>query len=178
MSIFKDWHDDTKDYHFTYKFKSLVNPREWLRLHKWRKQRADRGWSDRDTWGAGDHIARMTAQMLQHLNDHTYIDWPEWFKLNVKEEGKGAYKNLQSVVDDIIGYLDFTETNGWAEDLHTQPGDGGVFNHTWHYPNGRKLNDAEITGRIKSYAAKEAKLYNKAKKAMGFFARHFSGFWD
>ena len=99
MSIFKDWQDDTKGCTASYKVRSFFNIKLWLNLAKWRRQRADRGWSDRDTWGAGEHIAEMTAQMLQHLNDNTYVDWPEWFKLNVQE--KDGYKSLQAVIDDI-----------------------------------------------------------------------------
>ena len=64
MGILKDWQEDTDGYVFTAKVTYFFSPKVWLRLHKWRKQRADRGWSDRDTWGAGEHIAQMTAEML------------------------------------------------------------------------------------------------------------------
>ena len=110
MSIFKDWRDETDGTVFTYKVRSFLNLKIWYKLSKWRRQRADRGWSDRDTWGAGEHIAKMTAEMLQYLNDNTYVDWPEWFDLNVKE--KNGYKNLQAVIDDINQYLEMTSSPG------------------------------------------------------------------
>lgn len=180
MSIFKDWEDDTRGYTATYKVRSLFNVKLWLNLAKWRKQRADRGWSDRDTWGAGDHIAKMTAEMLQHLNDNTYVDWPGWFDLNVKE--KGGYKDLQAVIDDINQYLELTKQS-WADDLTV---DGNLFDDSndelktvWRYKkNGRKLTKAQLDGRIKNWAKKENTSYNKAKRAMQFFGRHFAGFWD
>lgn len=177
MSLFKDWLEDTDGYRTSYRIRNFFSPSSWLRLHKWRKQRADRGWSDRDAWGAGDHIAKITAEMLTHLRDHTYVSWPEWFKLNVKEDGKGAYKNLTQVINDINNYLEFSETT-WSHGLSHKSGTTGKFSGSWHYKGGRKLSENEITARIKKHATKESKLYKKANKAMEFFGRHFSSFWD
>lgn len=178
MGIVRDFKEDNAGYRLRHQIVCFFSPKVWLRLHKWRKQRADRGWSNRDTWGAGDHIAKMTAEMLQHLNDHTYVDWPEWFKLNVKEEGKGAYKSLPAVVKDIQAYLDFTETS-WADDLDSKHnGDPQKFHVDWYDQKGKKLTDAAIKYRINKWSEQHNKLYKKAQKAMGFFARHFSSFWD
>lgn len=188
MSIFKDWHEDTKDYRFRYRVRNLFSPSLWLRLHKWRKQRADRGWSDRDAWGAGDHIAQMTAEMLQHLNDNAYTDWPEWFKLNVKE--KKGYKDLQSVIDDITAYLEFTKTS-WADGLeiardnldHIFPEPDEDGNRIYKSPgwidvNGKKLTEKQITARIKKWSKEQDKAFTKASEAMQFFSKNFWGFWD
>lgn len=180
MSIFKDWQDDTKGYTASYRVRSFFNVKLWLNLAKWRRQRADRGWSDRDTWGAGEHVAKMTAQILQHLNDNTYVNWPEWFDLNIKE--KDGYKNLQAVIDDINQYLELTEQS-WTDDLTV---DGNLFDDSgnelktvWRYKKtGHKLTKAQLDGRIKSWAKKENTSYNKAKRAMQFFGRHFARFWD
>lgn len=180
MSIFKDWREDTDGYVFTHRVRSFFDVRLWFKLAKWRKQRADRGWSDRDTWGAGEHIAKMTAEMLQHLNDHTYVDWPQWFELNIQE--KNGYKNLQSVIDDINQYLWLTETS-WADDITV---DGNLFDDSgdglktvWRYKNtGRKLSQAQLNGRIVNWSKKENASYKKAQRAMQFFGRYFAGFWD
>lgn len=190
MSIFKDFAEDVSGYRYRKQAQELIDPRTWLHLHRWRRQRADRGWSDRDTWGAGEHIAKMTAEMLQQLNDHTYVDWPMWVKLNVKEEGKGAYKNLQSVIDDINKYLDHQETS-WADGLTTvndeiekvftkrEDGNYGYHSPDWvDLQTGKKVTQAAITHRIHKWAAEDRNLYKKAQKAMGFFSRHFAGFWD
>lgn len=183
MGILKDWKEDSEGYRFRNQVVCLFSPKVWFRLHKWRMQRANRGWSNRDTWGAGEHIAKMTAEMLQHLNDNTYVDWPEWFKLNVKEKGKGAYKNLQSVIDDINKYLEHTETS-WGDGLTTKAvslisDDGHYSSPDWYdEKTGKKLSEPAINNRINKWAAEEDKLYKKAIKAMGFFSRHFSGFWD
>lgn len=167
----------------------MLSLREWRRHHKYRKQRADRGWSDRDTWGAGDHIARMTADILQHLNDNTYVDWPEWFKLNVQEEGKNAYTSLPQVVSDITKYLDFEETS-WADGLTTkrdtikemfQEQEDGTREYKgpdWYDEKGKKVSDPAVTNRINKWHKEEKKLYKNAQKAMMFFSRNFSSFWD
>lgn len=189
MGLVRDWTEDTEGYRFSYRVRCFFNPTIWLRLHKWRMQRANRGWSDRDTWGAGDHIAQMTAEMLQHLNDHSYCDWPEWFKLNVKEGGKGAYQNLQTVIDDINTYLEFEKTS-WADGLDTRNDRvDQIFKksenenlYEWvgpdWYDGDKKLSEAAIKNRINKWTKEYDKKYKKAQQAMGFFARHFSGFWD
>jgi hypothetical protein len=188
MGLVRDWIEDTEGYRFGYRVRSFFSPSLWLRLHKWRKQRANRGWSDRDTWGAGDHIAQMTAEMLQYLQDHSYCDWPEWFKLNVREEGKGAYKNLQEVIDDINAYLEFQKTS-WSDGLDTkrdrvdevfekrEDGNYQYVGPDW-YEGEKKLTQDAVRHRINKWRKEELKLYKKAQKAMGFFSRHFSGFWD
>lgn len=184
MGILKDWKEETEGYYFSTRVRDFFSPRVWFRLRKWRVQRADRGWSDRDTWGAGEHIAQMIAEMLQHLNDKTYTDWPEWFKLNVKEEGKGAYKDLQSVIDDINNYLEWSKTS-WADDLDTTPDQPRTneerlyIEPDWYeIETGRKLTKAAVRNRIYRHHEQGEKLYKKANKAIGFFGRHFASFWD
>lgn len=187
MGILKDWQDDNDGICLKRKIVYFLSPSIWLRLHKYRKQRADRGWSDRDTWGAGDHIAQITAEMLQHLNDNTYVDWPDWFKYNVKE--KGSYKNLQSVIDDINGYLN-NQTISWADGLEiaekdineifVEEGDHRVYKSPGYIniETGKKLTEKQISSLIKKYYDRESKLYKKSTDAMQFFGRHFSSFWD
>jgi len=187
MGIIKDWRDDTEGYCFKYKIINLLSLRVWLDLHRWRKQRANRGWSDRDTWGAGDHIAKITAEMLQHLNDHTYVDWPDWFKLNVEEAG--SYKNLQSVIDDINGYLEYQETS-WTDGLEpvqkpldevfVEEGDRRVYKSPgWiNKETGRQITEKQLTMLMHKHHNKEVKLYKKATNALSFFARQFTSFWD
>jgi hypothetical protein len=185
MSLIKDWREDTQGYVLTRRVFNFFDITLWLRLHKYRKQRADRGWSDRDTWGAEDHIAKMTAEMLQHLQDHSYCDWPEWFRLNIKEEGKGAYRNLQSVIDDIKNYLVHTESS-WSDGLYcdsaySKDENGVTFleKQLWFDEKTDKIQtEAAIKNRINRWNKEEIRLYKKAQKAMEFFARHFASFWD
>lgn len=189
MGILKDFKEDVSGYRFRYQLVATFSLKVWLRIHKWRMQRANRGWSDRDTWGAGDHIAQMTAEMLQHLNDHTYVDWPQWFKLNVKEDGKNAYKNLSQVVSDITTYLNFEDTS-WADDLTTKRDsleeifdkqeDGNYLYKSpdWYDAKGKKLSEAALKSRMNKWHKENLKAYKKAQNAMSFFARHFTQFWD
>jgi hypothetical protein len=191
MGLFKDWLEDNNCYRFRRKVIYFFSPRVWLRLHKWRKQRADRGWSDRDAWGAGDHIVQMTAEMLQYLNDYSYCDWPEWFKLNVQEKGRGVYHGLQPVIDDMNNYLEVEKTS-WSDGLETVKGElDDIFvkdeesgNRVYKSPGwmyvetGKKLTDKQIRARIKKWSNEQRRAFNKASKAMQFFSRHFWGFWD
>lgn len=182
MGLLKDMKDDAEGYVVQAKVTHFLNPLEWKQKAKWRKQRADRGWSDRDTWGAGEHIAEMTAQMLQRLNDKSYVDWPLWFDLNVKEKGKGAYKNLQSVIDDINNYLEHEKTS-WADDLESRSVvegyDGEFLNPKWfHIDSGKQASDAEVRNRINKWHKENTRLYKKSTKAMQFFGRHYASFWD
>lgn len=173
MGIFKDWLQDAKGSAVAYKIKSLVSPKEWYSLHKWRKQRADRGWSDRDTWGAGEHIAQMTAEMLQHLNDYAHTD--QWFDLNIIDKQK--YENLQQVIDDINAYLEYEKTS-WADGLDSVHGDLEKGFKWKDLSTSKILTDKQISARIKKWRIGECKAYGKAKKAMIFFADNFANFWD
>lgn len=188
MSIFKDYADDVSGYRFRYKVKETVKPSTWLRLHKWRKQRANRGWSDRDTWGLGDHLAKITAEMLQHLLDYGVCDWPEWFKLNVQEKGHGAYTSLEQVINDINQYLDFIETT-WADGLDTKRDsvdeifkkrEDGMYEYIGcdYYEGQKKLSKADIKHRINKHHKEWEKRYAKAQKAMQWVGRNFAGLWD
>jgi len=179
MSILQDFKRDNESYRLNRQVVYLLSPKVWVRLHKRRKQRADRGWSERDTWGAGEHIAKITAEILQHLNNNTYVDWPEWFKNNVQE--KDSYKSLQAVIDDINQYLALTETS-WGDGLTCDSynlKEGGKLNMVWRdEKTGKKVSDKQITARIKSHSEKEKKSYEKATNAMQFFGRNFASFWN
>jgi len=173
---------------FPYEFSHAINPKTWHSEAKYFIQRGRRGWSDRDTWGAGEHIAKMTAEMLQHLDDNGHTDWPEWFKLNIQE--KGSYKDLQSVVDDINNYLEFGKT-GWSDKLDiddrdvkdwakkTKDGNYEFKSTRWiDKETGKRLTNAEINSLIKEWQDEKSKLYKKATGAMIFFSKNFAGFWD
>lgn len=189
MGIVKDWKIDNEGYCFRYRVIHLISPKYWLKLHQYRKQRADRGWSDRDTWGAGDHIAKITAEMLQYLLDNSYGDWPEMFRTKFKEKDPNAYKDLQHVINDINAYLDYTKTE-WNDGYDIIPkeidnafihkDDKCIYNSSdWiNTTTGKILTEKEVTDLIKKQGKKEVELYKKAANAMQFFGRNFTSFWD
>lgn len=188
MSIIRDWRDDYKGHRFKYKIRKLLSPREWYYLHKWRKQRADRGWSDRDTWNMGDHLVKITAEMLQHLNDNGIGDWDWWFKEQVKETSKNAYTSLPQVISDLTEFIDFAETS-WADGLDTkrdsvdeifeERADGNYeYKGPDYYKGNKKLSDAAIKNLINKWQKEWDKKYKKAQKAMQFVGRNFYGLWD
>lgn len=182
MSIIRDWFEEHEGYRLRTKIVHFLSPKVWLRLHKWRVQRANRGWSDRDTWGAGDHIAKMTAEMLQHLIDKSHIDWPLWFTYNIKDSS--PYTDLQQVVDDINNYLEFQEEL-WSDDLEMVSHRKYFTEDDEYQPpdyvdtkTGKKLTKRQVSLRIGRHAKRQNQLYKKATRAMQFFGRHFTQFWD
>lgn len=188
MSFISDFHDHHLFIRKRYWLRELVDPRNYQRTAKHRKQRLNRGWSDRDTWNMGDHLIEITAQMLNHLNTNGIADWPEWFKLNVKEEGKGAYKSLNQVIKDITEYIDFEKTS-WADGLDTKRDSvDEIFKERtdemyeyvgpdW-YEGKKKLSDADISFRINKWHKEWEKKHKKAQKAMQWVGRHFASLWD
>lgn len=176
MGIIKDFKSEHTGYSFKYLVKETLSPNVWFRLRKHRKQRADRGWSDRDSWAMGEYVAQITSEMLTNLRDNGSTDWEWWFE-NYGEKGKGAYKSLDEVINDINGYLEHTRTS-WTDDLTSVRGKTGKFSVSWVNQKGKKITEAEITNRINKHHKEELRLYKKASKAMAFFGRHFWGFWD
>ena len=174
MSILKDFREDHDGMYFRYKITAFLNPKTWYRLHKYRKQRCNRGWSDRDAWAAGEHIARMTAEMLQYLNDKGVVDWDRWFKDN----NNLVYDNLQSIIDDINNWLNH-QTTSWADDLalakftKDEP-----LETNWVDKDGNNLTEKDITRLIKKWSKEDIELYKEATKAMKFFADNFASFWE
>jgi hypothetical protein len=178
MGIIKDWRDNNSSFRVSTKIYSLFSPKEWYELHKCRKQRANRGWSNRDAWEAGDYVAKIVADMLFYLKDNSYVDWEWWFD-NKYKKGKNNYKDLQSIIDDINNYLEFQKTS-WADGLDADIDDVKKFSDIkWSdVATGKKLTDKQVTARINKYAAQEAEVYKKASRAMKFFGENFSDFWD
>lgn len=176
MGILKDHLNETQGYRAQARLISFADPREWVRLHKYRKQRANRGWSDRDTWNMGDHVANLVVEMLEHLRDNGVTDWNAWFEYNIDEKGKGAYKNLDQVISDIKNYLEHEKTS-WTDGI-TMLSSGELTGSWVDEKTGKKQTSAAIKHRINKWHKENNKLYKKATKAMGFFGRHFAQFWD
>lgn len=179
MGLLRDVIEDSNGYVLRYRLSHSLSPKTWGRIYRHRRQRADRGWSDQDTWNAGEHIAKMTAEMLTHLDTNGSTDWDHWFKMyDVKD-----YSDLKSVVDDINAYLNFQKSS-WADSLDSSEvsehfTEGEHDNPRWRdKETGKRLTSKQLSARIKRHYIDEMKAYNKAKKAMQFFGRHFASFWD
>lgn len=174
MGLIKDVLEYNEGYVWYRKAVYFFSPTAWLRCHKWRKQRADRGWADRDAWAAGEHIARITSEILTYLDTHSYIDWEEWFKDN-----GGKYTSISDLTTDINNYLDFIETS-WADGLTLESTDikATVLGENRWLRNGKPLTDKQITMLIHKQQREEVRLFNKASKAMQFFSKNFDSFWD
>lgn len=168
------------------RIRELLTPRYHRNFRKWNKQRIQRGWSDRDTWGAGEHILEMTAGMLRFLDrEQNPIDWDEYFKANYKQVN--GYESLSEVASDIEQYLEF-ELTSWADDLELASDeikdifkkrqDGNYeFDAKWVNKKGRVQTEKQITARINKWHKAEQRSYKKCQKAMTFVVANLAGLW-
>ncbi len=156
---------------------AILNPLNWHETAKYRRQRANRGWADRDAWNMGEHVAGVVVEMLELLQNKGVTDWDAWFEYNIDEKGKGAYKNLQEVIDDIKNYLEHEKTS-WADDLRVEGDFLSDEKIMWFDEKGKLQTDPAIKHRMNKWHKENTRLYKKATKAMAFFGRHFAQFWD
>jgi hypothetical protein len=152
MSLLKDFREQNLSIRKLYWPRELVNPANWGRAVKWRNQRTERGWSDRDTWGGGEHIASVSAGILRELGkEKNIVDWDWYFRNNAWETL--GYKNLNEVAQDIENWL------AWEEMSFDEP------IYEWL----DKDNDTRW--------AIEHQLYEDYRQAMVFVAKNIGGLW-
>ena len=152
MSLLKDFKEQNLHVLKRYWLREILNPFNWARAIKWRYQRAERGWADRDTWGGGEHIATVSAGILRELGkEKNIVDWDWYFRTNEWETD--GYKTLNEVARDIENWLDWEEMS---------------FNH----PIYDWLKDENETRW-----AIEIQLSEDYKNAMKFVANNIHGLW-
>lgn len=167
MSIFKDWRDEVRGSTLTYKLTALVSLKVWRRLHRNRKQRADRGWSEADTWEAGDYVLEVTLGLIKYMYYETDKDWRFWSERLEKD----GYVDIKHVIHDLSNYLDHQKSH-WTDTLSASK-DGWVDAET-----GERITHEELNRRMNDWHEKGDVLAKKATKAMTFFANNFQSFWD
>jgi len=153
MSVLRDFHEQHLHIVKRYWPREIFNPFNWIRTIKWRHQRAERGWSDRDTWGGGEYIAGISAGILNYLqSEKGHVDWDEYFNFNYPENL--GYTSLNEVAQDIDNYL------AWEEDSFSDP----IYS---------MLKDENETRW-----AIEFQLYEDYRNAMHFVAENIGQLWD
>lgn len=153
MSIFKDLYEETRGFRLTYKIKTIINPREWILLYRWRKQRADRGWSDRDWWSMDYFLKDIIPPMLRKYAkegggiptslDKSYTD--KQFQAAIDK----WHKDLLKAADDIEAYYKHEELP---------------------FPKSRAARD--------KYFANSRVAEKRTKDGMKFVANNFLSLWD
>lgn len=148
--ILKDFYEQNLTIRKRYWPRELVRLRNYISLFKWRHQRVIRGWSDRDVWGGGEHLAGVAAGILYTLGDEkNIVDWDEYFKMNYDETW--GYKTLHEVADDLQLYVE------WDSLQYQEP--------YW----------SDI--RMEDRWAMDVQVYEQAKNAMHFVASNLGGLW-
>jgi hypothetical protein len=151
MSYIKDFYEWNLTIRKRYWPRELLRLRNYTNLFKWRRQRINRGWSDRDTWGGGEYIAEVCAGILYSLDDDKVTDWEEYFSLNYEENY--GYTSLEQVADDLQTYID------WQVIQYQEP--------YW----------TELKDDIHLRISLDVATYENAKHAMMFVAQNLGGLW-
>ena len=139
----------TQGMRFPYYIFYWMNPKYLYREIKYIIQRCKRGWSDKDTWAGGEHIAEISAGILRYLQqDQEIVDFNEYFELNFKVNKD--YKDFNAVADDLMSVIDFERSDAKFEDFN---------------------------GKVDEYSAHLNELYEKQRKAMVFVAKNLNKFW-
>ena len=138
---------------FPYNLIELLKPGNWIAEFKYDKQRAKRGWSDRDVWGGGEYIMEVSAGILRCLDgEKGHTDWDGYFAAGFGENY--GYTSLGEVAQDLENYLDF-EMLSFTDPIYSQ-----------------------LKGDNETRWAIENQLYENAKDAMHFVAENIGGLWD
>lgn len=169
MGLIKDWREETKHYTLWAKITSL---KEMKRVCRYRKQRIERGWSDRDCWDAGSYILKITSDMLKEL--YCEKDNGEYFELNIDKPS--VYKNFKQVADDIDEYLAFKDTDYTIYldfDLPTGYVDE---DGTWQ-TNSTEDQTEKMRAAMKKHQNEFIKKSKKATRAMKFVAVNHVKLW-
>lgn len=138
---------------FPYNLWELLSVKNWWYEFKYDRQRKQRGWSDKDTWAGGEHIASVCSGILEYLqSEKTIVDWEAYFEMNF--EDNYGYSSLNEVAKDIDNYL------AWQEESFSSP--------IWD-----ELGSDDYETRL----AVEYQLYADYKNAMHFVAENIGGLW-
>lgn len=152
MGYIKEFYEFNLTVRKRYWLHELLKPRNYIDVIRFRRQRANRGYADRDAWGGGEYIAEVAAGILRILSDEKNpVDWDEYFKNNYYETY--GYNNLNEVTDDLQLYVEWDELQF-----------------------GPLYKEIEALGGDARWAM-EWQVYSQAKIAMHFVAANLGGLW-
>lgn len=178
MGIIKDWRENNQYYRTSYKIRRLFSIKEWLELHKWRKQRADRGWSDKDTWSMDEHILRVSSEMIRKLAEEKHgvwdVDWESYFKNN--EFVTYGYGSFDEVADDIDEYLKY-QTALWTDYIDFELPSGHVDDDGFYVSNATERQEFKMKKAMEKHNRESIRLHEKSAKAMRFIAANHGSLW-
>lgn len=150
MGLLKDFYQHELTIRKRYWFREIFNPFNWKRNIQYRHQRAERGWSTRDTWGGGEYLAGVAEGILRYLDrEQNPIDWEHYFRENYPNNY--GYTSITEVADDIELYL------WWQEEQYEDP----LYS---------ELNSDDRW-------AIEIQLYSQLQNAMHFTAENIGHLW-
>jgi hypothetical protein len=178
MSFLKDYHDQHLTMIKKYWWKELINPLNLYHTWQHRYQRAERGWSDRDVWNAGDHIIDVISGMVDQLGDEkSHIDWTEYFKENYKKNH--GYNSLNEVAADIKSFIEHDQST-WTDDLGFElkiawePVEKGSRMVEKNTPEEQRI----MKKAMKEWQAEWNRRRAKMRNALVFVADNIPGLWD
>jgi len=124
-------------------------------------QRAKRGWSESDVWGMDHHLARITAEMLDHLANTTH-GWPGGDEFP-------TFEGWQEIVHEKAADL-----NAWVKGE-----DHGEETSAWYALKCDPAADpAVVEAAWDAMREHDEARYEAAKAAMVWVGEHLGGLWD
>lgn len=161
-------------------------PGDYVRSIKWGLQRADRGWSDCDAWGAYSYLAKVIKETCQYIKQHKHGVPMGCFKKSDPMDDSGNFteeateiadKRWEYALNDIIFTFESLQKID-EHDLILPPGKN-YFNEEeiirWQKycdsVNGR--SNREPKARIMTI--EEFKRYHRGWK---MFKKYFQNLWD
>lgn len=150
MSYLKDFRQHHLTIRKRYWLRELLNPFNYRSTWRHRRERIAKGWSRRDAWNGGEHIAEVAMGILRELGaEQNPIDWDEYFRMNYPDNY--GYNTLGEVADDLQLYLD------WDIIQYEEP----------------LYSELDTDTRI----AIDIQVYEQAKNAMHFVAQNIGHLW-
>ena len=124
---------------------------------KWKWQRAQRGWSDQDSWGIYAYLGGIIPEMVRHMRSYT-------------GGHPGRLKNMKQwykILDDMA--YGFEQQAKWDADYVSMVG--------WK-KNGKEYYDFKDKEWCKAYEKKQKEVTKAFDKSMKLFSIWFLNLWD
>ena len=208
MGLLKDYRAHVAGYRRRHAVLELFKPKTWRYLSKQRRQRADRGFADRDTWDFSEYLTDIIIEYLEGGHYYGAPDKKHPLGLDGSQSGSDylfetiqsnrdnwkigntfGYSSIDEVIADLKNYRDAMRSS-WTDhsnvelriDLYNE--DAGISDYLnkedrWtDKTTGEPLSKEQISARMMKWSSDLKKLKKKSDKARDFFFANDFLWWD